>query len=97
VFTLNDAGVLTAGDAKDGARLWQLRLKGPFSATPIANGSHLYCVNEKGLLQVVNVESQGEVVSELDLGKTVILSTPSVSSGAIYLRSDAKLWKLGKM
>ena len=97
VFTLNDAGVLSAGDAKDGARLWQLRLKGPFSATPIANGTHLYCVNEKGLLQVVNVESQGEVVSELDLGKTVILSTPSVSSGAIYLRSDAKLWKLGKM
>lgn len=96
VFTLNDAGVLTAGDAKDGSRLWQLRLKGPFSATPIANGSFLYCVNEKGLLQVVNVESQGEVVGELDLKKT-ILSTPAVANGALFIRSDGKLWKLGKM
>lgn len=95
VFTLNDAGVLTAGDAKDGSRLWQLRLKGPFSATPIASGDYLYCVNEKGLLQVVNVESQGEVVSELDLKRT-ILSTPSVSNGALFVRSDEKLWRLGK-
>ncbi|HWN94726.1 MAG TPA: PQQ-binding-like beta-propeller repeat protein [Methylomirabilota bacterium] len=96
VFTLNEAGVLTAGDAADGTRLWQLRLKGPFSATPVATGSHLYCVNEKGLLQVVDTESsQGNVVSELDLKQT-ILSTPSISRGAVYVRSDGKLWKLGK-
>ena len=96
VFTLNGAGVLTAGDAKDGARLWQLRLKGPFSATPVGSGTHLYCVNEKGVLQVVDIAApQGAVVSELDLGK-VILSTPSISGGAVYVRSDGKLWKLGK-
>src|SRR5687768_2212556 len=65
VFTLNEAGVMTAGDAADGSRLWQLRLKGPFSATPGASGSFLYCVNEKGLLQVVDTEQpQGAIVSE---------------------------------
>jgi outer membrane protein assembly factor BamB len=96
VFTLNDAGVMTAGDAADGSRLWQLRLKGPFSATPVGNGSYLYCVNEKGLLQVVDTaQPEGAVVSELDLKQT-ILSTPSISRGALYVRSDGKLWKLGK-
>ena len=96
VFTLNDAGVLSCGDAKDGNRLWQLRLKGKFSATPLAAGVFLYCVNDKGRLQVVDTtQPEGAVTSELDLGQT-ILSTPAISDGAIYVRSDGKLWKLGK-
>jgi outer membrane protein assembly factor BamB len=96
VFTLNDAGVLTCGEAAEGKRLWQLRLKGPFSATPVGAGNLLYCVNEKGVLQVVDIAApEGGIVSELALGKT-ILSTPSIANGAIYVRSDGKLWKLGK-
>jgi outer membrane protein assembly factor BamB len=96
VFTLNNAGVLTCADAKDGKRLWQLRTKGPYSATPVGAGNLLYCVNEKGVLQVIDIAAvEGAVVSELDFGKTV-LSTPSIARGAVYIRSDGKLWKLGK-
>jgi outer membrane protein assembly factor BamB len=96
LFSLNDGGVLTCGNAGTGERLWQLRLKGPFSASPVVAGQFLYCVNEKGLAQVVNTATpEGEVVSELDLGETV-LSTPSIARGAIYFRSDARLWKFGK-
>jgi outer membrane protein assembly factor BamB len=96
VLTLNDAGVLTCGDAANGNRLWQLRTKGPYSATPVGAGNLLYCVNEKGVLQVIDTAApEGAVVSELDLGKT-ILSTPSIANGAVYIRSDGKLWKLGK-
>ncbi len=96
VFILNDGGILTCGAAATGERLWQLRLKGPFSATPVAVGHFLYCVSESGLAQVVDTSKpEGEVVSELELGET-ILSTPSISHGAIYFRSDARLWKIGK-
>jgi outer membrane protein assembly factor BamB len=96
VFTLSDGGILTCGAAATGERLWQLRLKGPFSATPVAVGHFLYCVSETGVTQVVDASKpEGEVVSELDLGET-ILSTPSLSRGAIYFRSDAHLWKIGK-
>lgn len=96
VFTLNDAGVLTAGSAIDGNRLWQLRLKGPHSATPVVAGTLLYCVNEAGLLQVVDSTApEGAIVGELDLGQ-VVLSTPSIAHGALYVRSDGTLWKLKK-
>jgi outer membrane protein assembly factor BamB len=96
VFILNDAGVLTCGNAADGTRLWQVRLKGPFSSTPIASGTRIYCVNEKGLLQVVESSgAEGSIVSEHDLGATV-LSTPSMAHGGLYVRSDSKLWKLKK-
>jgi outer membrane protein assembly factor BamB len=96
VFILNDGGILTCGAAATGERLWQLRLKGPFSATPVAVGHFLYCVSESGLAQVVDTSKpEGEAVSELELGET-ILSTPSISHGAIYFRSDARIWKIGK-
>ncbi|NOS71080.1 MAG: PQQ-binding-like beta-propeller repeat protein [Verrucomicrobia bacterium] len=96
IFTMNDGGVLTCGNATTGDRLWQLRLKGPFSASPVVAGQFLYCVNEKGLAQVVDTtRPEGEVVSELDLGE-MILSTPSIANGAIYFRSNGQLWKIGK-
>lgn len=96
VFTVNGAGILSCGDAATGTRLWQLRLQGPFSATPVVAGGHFYCVNEKGLLQVVDVaKGGGEIVGKLDLKETV-LSTPSIANGALYLRSDATLWKIGR-
>jgi hypothetical protein len=51
--------------------------------------------NEKGLLQVVDTSKpEGELVSEMDLGET-ILSTPAISGNAMFLRSDGKLWKIG--
>lgn len=96
VFALNDGGVLTCGERATGNRLWQLRLKGPFSATPVAADQFLYCVNEKGLVQVVDTtKPEGEVVSEMDLAEK-ILCTPSIAGGGIYFRSDTRLWKFTK-
>lgn len=96
VFTLNDGGILSCGDTADGRRLWQLRLKGPFSATPVAAGGFIYCVNEKGLVQVVDpTKPEGEVVGELDLGQTII-GTPSIAAGSLFVRSDGKLWRIGR-
>lgn len=102
VFTLSDAGILTCGDAADGKRLWQLRLKGPFSATPVVAGGTLYCVNEKGVIQVVDPSKvadpsapEAAVVSEFDLGQTIV-GTPSIGGGSLFVRSDGKLWRIGR-
>ncbi len=94
LYTLNDAGVLTAGDVRDGKRLWQLRLKGPFSSSPVAAGPFIYATNEKGMLQVVDTRApEGELISEMELGET-ILGTPAISGNALFIRSDGKLWKI---
>lgn len=95
VFVVNNAGVLTRGNLDGGRREWQLRLKGPFSASAVGFGSILYWVNEAGLLQVVDVSTEeGTIVSTLDLGQT-ILGTPSIANGALFVRSDQTLWKIG--
>ena len=96
VFTVNTAGVLTTGNIKTGERGWQLRLKGPFSATPVSAGKYLYFVNEAGLMQVVNTDAEeGEIVGKLNLDEQ-ILGSPAVGGGALYLRSNAKVYKIAK-
>jgi outer membrane protein assembly factor BamB len=96
VFTVNGAGVLESADATSGTLLWRLRLSGPFSASPVAAGGHLYLFNEQGESAVVKPGlKQGEIVGTGQLGET-ILCTPAIAHGAIYVRSDRHLWKLAK-
>ena len=95
VLVLGDGGILTCASADDGARQWQLRLKGPFSATPVVAHGLLYCVNEKGVVQVVDPSvKDGRILSELDLGQTIV-GSPAIAGGALYVRSDGKLWRIG--
>ena len=97
VFTINSGGKLCCGKTATGERTWSLQLKGAFSSSLVMAGSKLYAVNEKGVVRVVDVTKPegGQVVSEVDLGQT-ILCTPAIANGALYIRSDAKLWKFVK-
>jgi outer membrane protein assembly factor BamB len=94
VYALNSAGILLCGDARTGKVLWDLRLKGPISASPVAAGDHLYVVNDKGLTQVVKLGATGEIAASNDLGEE-ILATPAIAGGAIFLRSDRHLFCIG--
>ncbi|MBT6957417.1 MAG: PQQ-binding-like beta-propeller repeat protein, partial [Opitutae bacterium] len=94
IYNVNGAGVLSCISPDEGKTLWQLRLKGPFSGSPVAAGKHLYYFNEAGLGQVIDSSGkEGKIVSKVDLGET-ILSTPAISNGALFVRSDEHLWKL---
>ncbi|MHB1038215.1 MAG: PQQ-like beta-propeller repeat protein [Pirellulales bacterium] len=93
VYALNRAGVLACGDAKTGAILWRLRLKGIFWATPVLAGGHLYCINYDGLAQVVRVGAEGKLAGESQFGEA-IQGSPAVANDALFIRSDAHLWKI---
>jgi outer membrane protein assembly factor BamB len=95
VYTLHGTMLVTA-DAKTGEVLGQLRLKGPFSSSPIAAGGLLYCFNEGGLAQVFKPgDKDGALVASCPFEET-ILATPAIADGALYVRSDRHLWKIGK-
>jgi outer membrane protein assembly factor BamB len=95
VYTLNSIGFLLCGDARTGKVVWDLRLKGPISASPVAAGDRLYVVNDKGTTQVVKLGDTGVIEATNDVGEE-ISATPAIAGGAIYLRSDKHLFCIGK-
>ncbi len=96
MFSVNGSGVLAAVGLETGKRLWQLRLNGRFSSTPLASNGHLFFFSEKGMATVLRpAESGGEIVSQLDLTETILCS-PAAADNALYVRSDGHLWKFEK-
>ena len=94
-YVIKPPGILVCGDAADGTVLWQLRLQGPFWATPVLADGKLYCVNHRGLVQVVELGEEGKLLGTSQLGEGV-LASPAVANGAIYFRNDQHLWRIDK-
>ena len=94
IYTVNRSGALTCANIETGKREWQLRLRGPFSSSPIAAAGKLYFFGERGDAQIVEPgEKRGEVVSERKFEAT-FLATPAISQDAVFVRSDEHLWKI---
>ena len=95
LYLVNGSGVLVKADLATGDEVWKLRMKGPFSGSPVASGGRLFIASEQGDLQVIDPSGAGEgkPVHTVALKET-ILSTPAVSGGALFVRSDGKLWKV---
>ena len=102
IFSINGAGVITTADTKTGDIGWKLRLTGSFSGSPVGTGAHLLAVNEKGLVQVVDVaKPEGVITGTLQLPlnaatKEMILCTPALSGSSVFVRTDSALWRLGE-
>jgi outer membrane protein assembly factor BamB len=94
VYTLK-GDVLVCGDVTDGKVLWDVRLKGPFSASPVYADGKLFLVNETGLTTVVRPGPEAKVLGVSDL-KDPILATPSIAHDSIYLRSDKFLYRIAQ-
>jgi outer membrane protein assembly factor BamB len=92
-YTIKKPGILVCGNAQDGKVLWQLRMQGPFWATPVLADGKLYCVNHRGLVQVVELAEEGKLLGTSQLGEGV-LASPAVANGAIYFRNDQRLWRI---
>jgi outer membrane protein assembly factor BamB len=88
---------VTCLDAKTGEEKWSQRIDGPFSASPIIADGKLYAVNELGKTTVLKLgDTKAEIVAVNSLAEgEVILATPAVANGAIYLRSDKYLYCVG--
>jgi outer membrane protein assembly factor BamB len=95
VYVIKPPGILLCADAADGNILWQLRLQGPIWATPVIADDCMYCVNEDGLVQIVQLGQQGKVLCTVNMGEK-ILASPIVADGAIYFRGNSHLWKIAQ-
>jgi outer membrane protein assembly factor BamB len=95
LYMASDVGAVTAIDAATGRRIWQQRVEGIFSASPVAADGKVYFVSETGETIVLKAGRQAEVLARNDVGERLIAS-PAISNGQIFLRSDDRLFAIGK-
>jgi outer membrane protein assembly factor BamB len=95
VYMATDVGAVTVVDAKDGSRVWQQRIEGVFSATPVAADGKIYFLSENGETIVIKAGRTPEVLARNDIGERQIAS-PAVSDGQIFIRTDDHVVAVGK-
>jgi outer membrane protein assembly factor BamB len=95
VYTVNSSGVVVCADAESGEESWRVRVKGPHSASPVIAGDRMYLVNETGETTVVRLGEKPETLAVNPL-EDPMLASPAVSGGALFLRSDRRLYCIGQ-
>ena len=86
--------MLTAVNAATGERIWQERVEGVFSASPVAGGGHVYFVSENGDTVVVKAGPTPRVVGRNALDDRAVAS-PAISNGQIFIRTDRYVFAIG--
>ena len=94
IFFVSDNGVASCLDARTGKVHWTERLGGNFSASPVFAEGRLYFLSEAGVTYVVRAGTNYELLATNDLGERA-LASPAVADGAIYLRTESRLWRIG--
>jgi outer membrane protein assembly factor BamB len=94
LYVVSDTGILTLVEAKSGRVAWQQRLGGNFSASPVFADGRIYLQSEEGLTTVL---SPGRTFTRLAANRVdgATLASPAVTSGAVYLRTDRALYRIG--
>ncbi len=95
VYMANDAGVASVMDGATGERVWQERIEGIFTASPVAGDGKVYLVSETGDTIVLAAGREPRVLARNSLGERIV-GSPAVAHGQLFLRSDAHLIAVGR-
>lgn len=96
-YVVRDNGVMFCLDAKTGKTIYgpQRIRPGTYSGSPVLADGMIYVTNEDGVTVVVRAGPKFEVLAENDLGEYT-LSSPAISEGQIFIRTDSALYAIGK-
>lgn len=93
LYMVSDGGIMSCLDAKTGAEIWQERLGGNVSASPVFAGNRIYVQTEEGVGVVVKPGRSFEKLASNPLGERTLASY-AVEEGAIYIRTAQHLFKI---
>jgi outer membrane protein assembly factor BamB len=96
VFCIRDDGMASCIDLKTGEPHWQERLfTDNVKVSPVAADGKVYFTSGQANTVVTRSDSKLEVLSRNELNEPT-LSTPAISGGRLYVRTDKALYCVGK-
>jgi outer membrane protein assembly factor BamB len=93
LYLVNDAGILSCVESETGAIVWQQRVGGNYSASPVLAGGLVYLQSEEGVTTVFRPgrSFQAVAVNHLD---GPMLASMAVAGGSLYIRAGDHLYRI---
>jgi outer membrane protein assembly factor BamB len=93
LYLVNDGGIASCVDARTGGIVWQQRLEGGYSASPIYADGRIYFQSESGVTTVIRPGPRYEpLASNVLEGAT--LASIAAADGSLFIRSATHLYRL---
>ena len=93
LYYVSDGGIVSCVKARTGDRVWQDRVKGNVSSSPIIAGTNLYVGTEEGIVYVIATGAEFKQISANDFGERIFAS-PAVSDGSLIVRTETHLYRI---
>ena len=93
LYMVSDGGLATCLDARTGKAYWSERVGGGFSASPFYADGKIYLQSEQGTTTVLRAGATFESLATSKLGEKTF-ACYAVADGAIYLRTESKLYRI---
>jgi outer membrane protein assembly factor BamB len=93
LYMVSDSGIASCLDARTGKVLWQQRLGGSYSASPILADGKIYFLSEDGVATIVKTGKTFERVARNSLGEQTLASY-AVVDGALLIRTERHLYRI---
>ena len=93
LYVVTDGGIATCLDARSGNLIWQQRLGGTYSASPVFADGRIYLPGEQGVTVVLAPERVPRrlAANQLDGG---ILASMAVAERSFFIRTDTHLYRI---
>lgn len=93
VFVIEDKGVGSCFDTKSGEILWQERISGNYSASPLLADGKVYICSEEGKTTVFKPGRAYEEITVNELNGR-IMASPILVDDALFIRTDEALYRI---
>jgi outer membrane protein assembly factor BamB len=93
IYMVNDVGIATCLEAKTGTQVWQSRIGGTFSASPLYGSGRVYLFDEDGKTTVLEAGREFRILAENQLDNG-FMASPAVIGDALILRTTTDLYRI---
>jgi outer membrane protein assembly factor BamB len=95
LFSIPDTGVAGCMKAETGEIIWQERIGGNFSASPVTAAGRIYLLSDEGVTTVIAAEPEFKVLAKNPLGEKVQASI-AISQERLFIRTEKNLFCIGE-
>lgn len=95
LFAITDGSVASCMKAETGELLWQERVGGNFSASPVSGAGRIYFLADSGETTVIEAGPEYKVLAKNPLGEKVQASI-AISQSRLFIRTDKGLFCIGE-